>query len=152
MDHINRILDSTESGRFAVGYFFISGLVPFAKRLDRVQELRLLIGNTTNRETVEQLAEGYQRLEEVKDSLEGQAYPRRTDSRRMAKETAENVRTAMELMDQTDKGEDLIHGLIKLIEEQRLKVKVYTKGRLHAKAYIFDYGEVYDDQGRPIER
>ncbi len=152
VDHINRILDSSEAGRFAVGYFFISGLVPFAKRLDRIQELRLLIGNTTNRETVEQLAEGYQRLEEVKDSLEGQAYPRRTDSKRMAKETAENVRTAMELMDQTDQGEDLIRGLIKLIEKKRLKVKVFTKGRLHAKAYIFDYGEVFDDQGKRVER
>ena len=28
-----------------------------------------------------------------------------------------------------------------MIEEKRLKVPVYTKGRLHAKAYIFDYGE-----------
>lgn len=152
VDHINRILDSSEAGRFAVGYFFISGLVPFAKRLEGIKELRLLIGNTTNRETVEQLAEGYRRLEEVKDSLEGQAYPRRTDTKHMAKETAENIRTTMELMDQTDESEDLIRGLIKLIEEKRLKVKVYTKGRLHAKAYIFDYGEVFDNQGKLVDR
>ena len=31
-----------------------------------------------------------------------------------------------------------------MIEEKRLHVKVYTKGRLHAKAYIFDYGQSYD--------
>ncbi|MFC1620387.1 helicase-related protein [Candidatus Neomarinimicrobiota bacterium] len=152
VDHINRVLESSEAGRFAVGYFFISGLVPFAKRLEKINELRLLIGNTTNRETIEQIAEGYQRLEEVKDTLEGQSYPRRADSRRMAKETAENVRTAMEIMVQSDEGEDLISGLINLIEEKRLQVRVYTKGRLHAKAYIFDYGKVYDDHGKPVER
>ena len=32
--------------------------------------LRLLIGNTTNRETIEQIAEGYRRLELVQDALE----------------------------------------------------------------------------------
>jgi len=62
VDHINRILSSTESARFAVGYYFLSGLESIAQRLAGVKELRLLIGNTTNKETVEQLAEGYRRL------------------------------------------------------------------------------------------
>ena len=57
--HINRILSSTESARFAVGYFFLSGLTSIAEKLDSVRELRLLIGNTTNREMLEQLAEGW---------------------------------------------------------------------------------------------
>ena len=56
--HINRILSSTESARFAVGYFFLSGLTSIAEKLESVRELRLLIGNTTNRETLEHLAEG----------------------------------------------------------------------------------------------
>jgi hypothetical protein len=56
VDHINRILSSTESARFAVGYFFLSGLESIAQRLAGVKELRLLIGNTTNRETLEQLS------------------------------------------------------------------------------------------------
>ena len=33
VDHINRILSSTESARFAVGYFFLSGLESIAQRL-----------------------------------------------------------------------------------------------------------------------
>ena len=33
-----------------------------------VKELRLLIYNTTNRETLEQLAEGYQRFELVREA------------------------------------------------------------------------------------
>ncbi len=42
-------------------------------------------------------------------------------------------------MDQTDEGEELVKTLVRLIEEGRLKVRVYTRGRLHSKAYIFDY-------------
>ena len=138
-DHINLILDSTEKARFAVGYFFLSGFQSIAKELQHVKELRLLIGNTTNRETLEQLAEGYRRLEQVVDLAEAQTYPKRTELRQMGAETAENITESVELMDQTDESELLIKTLVEMIEEKRLRVRVYTKGRLHAKAYIFDY-------------
>ena len=152
VDHINRVLSSSESARFAVGYFFLSGLEAIGGRLSAVKELRLLIGNTTNQRTLEQLAEGYRRLELVKDAAEAQAYPKRTEAKRMAGETAENIREAVSLMDQSDEAQELVRGLVRMIEEKRLKVRVYTKGRMHAKAYIFDYGKVYDGKGKPVER
>jgi len=151
-DHINRILSSADAARFAVGYFFLSGLECVADRLRGIKELRLLIGNTTNRETLEQLAEGYRRLELVAGEAEAQAYPKRADARRMADETAENIRSGMEFMDQTDEGETLVRSLARMIEEKQLKVRVYTRGRMHAKAYIFDYGKVFDSAGKPLER
>src|SRR2546426_7209925 len=73
VDHINRILSSTEAARFAVGYFFLSGFESIAERLSEVKEIRLLIGSTTNRETLDQLADGYRRLELVEDALEADA-------------------------------------------------------------------------------
>lgn len=151
-DHINRILASSESGRFAVGYFFLSGFESIATHLGGIKELRLLIGNTTNRETLEQMAEGYRRLELVAEAAEAQAYPKRNDSKRIAGETAESIRLSVELMDQTDEGEALVKTLAQMIEEKRLQVRVYTKGRLHAKAYIFDYGAVFDASGKRLER
>src|SRR5437868_3225424 len=79
VDQIKTILGSTEAARFAVGYFFLSGFTPLAGQLEHVKELRLLIGNTTNRETLEQIAEGYKRLEPVAEAAESQTYPKRTD-------------------------------------------------------------------------
>lgn len=152
VDHLNQMLGTSERARFAVGYLFLSGLTSVAKRLLNLKELRLLIGNTTNRETVEMLAEGCRRLDLAAEEVEKQVYPRRAESGRMARETAGNLRGAVELMDQTDEAQDLIAGLIRMIEEQRLKVRVFTKGRLHAKAYICDYGKVFDLAGKEIER
>ena len=40
VDHINRILGSTEAARFAVGYFFLSGLTAIADRLAGAKEVR----------------------------------------------------------------------------------------------------------------
>ncbi|NJM22970.1 MAG: helicase [Richelia sp. SM1_7_0] len=152
VDKINCILDSTEAAHFAVGYFFLSGFTAIAERLKNIKELRLLIGNTSNRETIEQIAQGYRRLELIEDKIEAQKYPKRTDEKRMANETAANIRSSIELMDQTDEAETLVQNLVEMIEEKRLQVRIYTKGTLHAKAYIFDYGKIYDDKGRVLER
>ncbi len=153
IDHLNQILCTSERARFAVGYLFLSGLTSVAQRLLNLKELRLLIGNTTNRETVEMLAEGYRRLDLVAEEVEKQAYRKRTEAeKKMTRETGANLRNSVELMDQTDEAQELIVGLIRMIEEKRLKVRVYTKGRLHAKAYICDYGKVFDLLGKEIER
>lgn len=152
IDHLNQILGTSERARFAVGYLFLSGLTSVAKRLLGMQELRLLIGNTTNRETVETLAEGFRRLDLAAEEVEKQVYPKRTEATKIAGDTAGNLRNAVEWMDQTDEAQELISGLIRMIEEKRLKVRVYTKGRLHAKAYICDYGKVFDPAGHEVER
>lgn len=152
VDSITQMLGGTDAARFAVGYFFVSGLDGIAKSLAHVKELRLLIGNTTNRDTLEQLAEGYQRLEEVNAELEAAAYPKRALRAHMAGETAKNVRGALALADQTERVEETVKVLVQLIEEKRLKVRVYTKGRMHAKAYIFTYGDTYNLLGEPVPK
>ena len=52
VDHINQILGGTQSAKFAVGYFFLSGLEAVAGSLEGVGKVRLLIGNTSSRETL----------------------------------------------------------------------------------------------------
>jgi hypothetical protein len=138
-DHINCILGSTEAAKFAVGYFFLSGLEAVAGKLAGVSNLRILIGNTSNRETIEQIAEGYQRLELAAAEGERERYLKRSEQRQRAENTAENLRHTLERMDQTDNAQALVRSLVQMIREKRLEVRVYTKGRMHAKAYIFDY-------------
>lgn len=146
-EHINSILKSTEKCKFAVGYFFLSGFEAVQKYLKDLKEIKLLIGNATNRSTLEQLSEGYKRLELVKEAEKHMRFIKRGKEKQIQEETTQNIRESMELMDQTDETEDLISTLARLIEEKGLKVRVYTRGRLHAKAYIFDYKNVPDQKG-----
>jgi superfamily II DNA/RNA helicase len=150
VDSIAQMLDGTEAARFAVGYFFVSGLEGIAKSLAHVTELRLLIGNTTNRETLEQLAEGHRRLELVGAEVDAAAYPKRSVKESMALGTAAKIRESLEYSDQTDSVQETVQVLVKLIEEKRLKVRIYTQGRMHAKAYIFTYGDTYNLLGEPV--
>jgi hypothetical protein len=71
VDHIRRILPGSRSAKFAVGYFFLSGLEAVAGQLANTEELRLLIGNTSSRKTIEQIAEGYRRLERGQPAADG---------------------------------------------------------------------------------
>jgi len=139
VDHVLEFLPRSEQAKFAVGYFFLSGLEALGEGLEDLQELRLLIGNTSNRRTIEQLAEGYKRLELVEEAAERMRYAKRADRQQSKHETARNVREGVEIMDQTDRAQELVHSLLEMIRHKRLKVRVYTRGRLHAKAYIFDW-------------
>ena len=149
-DSIRSILPSCEAARFAVGYFFLSGFSAIAGELDNVKDLRLLIGSVSSADTVEQIAEGARRLQEAELVLEGVKYPKSTLSTERALQTANAVGETAAAMTQSDANARLILSLAQAIEQKRVKVRVYTRGRLHAKAYIFDYGQSYDAHGSPL--
>ncbi len=148
VDRVRDFLPHSQAAHFAVGYFFLSGYKAIAPYVAQLDKLRLLIGNTTNRETLEQMVEGYHRLE---DAQRRQRDERMNAQERAAivTETAISARDTLALMLQSDDEQDAALSLAQGIEEGRIEVRVYTKGRLHAKAYIFDFkpGLPYDGAG-----
>ncbi len=56
---INNFLADSIRAHFAVGYSFLSSFQAIAEHIPHLDQLRLLIGNVTNRQTIEQLAEEY---------------------------------------------------------------------------------------------
>lgn len=108
VDHIRQILPGSQAARFAVGYFFLSGLEVLADVFDNVNDLRLLIGNTTSRQTIEQVAEGYRRLEQSTGCLDNDTYPKRSEMTRRTEQTAAQVGQTVAIMGQTDEAEALV--------------------------------------------
>ena len=135
---INNLLADSIRAHFAVGYFFLSGFQAIAARIPHLDQLRLLIGNVTNRQTVEQLAEGYHHLATTQRAVRRERMAS-AQAPRIRAETAGSIQTTLELMDQTDDVQALVLSLAGLIAQGKIQVRVYTRGRLHAKAYIFDF-------------
>jgi hypothetical protein len=125
VDRINSSLVGAEAAHFAIGYFFLSGFEVIADKLSNVHKIRLLIGNTSNQKTIEQIAEGYRQLAALDRHLEQQA---EISAHRLAKgsilSTTTQIRSQIELMAQTDSAQRLIHTLIAMIKDRRLEVKV----------------------------
>ena len=72
-------------------------------------------------------------------SLSRAVFTRRSRQRDIVHDTQANVRGALELMHQTNDQEDLVTSLVRLREEGRVKVPVYTRGRVHSEGGILDY-------------
>ncbi len=140
-------LTVSQRAHFAVGYFFLSGFEAIAPHLSELSELRLLIGNTMTQETIEQLVEARRRLDAAEAVVQDQQFVNRDRKAAVLTDTVGNLSDAASAMDQTDAAECLLNTLVDLVESGRIKVRVYTKGRLHAKAYIFDYKAGMPDAG-----
>jgi superfamily II DNA or RNA helicase len=138
-DAVRPLLNQSVRAHFAVGYFFLSGFKAIARELEKVQEVRLLIGNTSDRATVEQLAEGHASREAIVAKQREGEFLNAQQRAKLVEEGERKIRERLERLDQTDEDQALVEQLVRLISEDRLKVKVYTRSRLHAKAYLFDY-------------
>ena len=150
LDHVKGLLRDSVSAKFAVGYFFTSGLAPLMEEVEHLNELKLLIGNISSRKTIEQLAEAHMNLLTVKDELNKQLFKPPSKRKLAVAETQEGIRTSLSLIDQTDENEQMLRTLRELIAREKIKIRIYTLGRLHSKAYIFDYPDGRHDRGNTI--
>lgn len=145
VEHIKRLVKNSKSAKFAVGYFFASGLRPIIDDLEKLDEIKLLIGSSTNRQTLEALALGYQKLDKITDMIEKKAYLTYQEKKIEFERNEKSIEKVIARLEQSDENEGLVKKIASLIEAGKIKVKIYLKTPLHAKAYIFDFkkGQYY---------
>jgi superfamily II DNA or RNA helicase len=146
---VKPLLSESEKAKFAVGYFFISGFKFIADELEKISELKLLIGNVSDSQTIEQLAETHSAAQ-LLERTRKREFANQKERDTTLDEVSAAIRARIEQLSQTDEDERVINLLLKLIEEKRFVIRVYTKSRLHAKAYIFDYPTERYDRGMAI--
>jgi superfamily II DNA or RNA helicase len=148
-ESVKPLLSESDKAKFAVGYFFISGFKFIANELEKISELKLLIGNVSDSQTIEQLAETHSAAQ-LLERTRKREFANQKERDTTLDEVSAAIRTRIEQLSQTDEDERVINLLVKLIEEKRFIIRVYTKSRLHAKAYIFDYPTERYDRGMAI--
>jgi len=148
-DCIRPLLAESDAAKFAVGYFFLSGFKLIHAELERLRELRLLIGNVSDPKTIEHLAETHSAAQ-ILEQTRARQFANAREREAALDSVAAAMRARIERITQTAEDERLIGPLLRLLDEKRFKIRVYTKGRLHAKAYIFDYPAGRYDVGMAI--
>jgi len=135
---VNKMLDTAEFSSMAVGYFYLSGFEAIREKLHKVQQLKLVIGTRTNTETVEELVKGHSSEEYIKHKLRKENRKNRTQKQDEVEETKYEYAKDLTYMEQNEDNQIGLSALWELIKENRIDIRVYTKGFLHSKAYIFD--------------
>ena len=99
----------------ASGYFYVSGFDLVKDDLKDIANIRIVMGNETDVDTAKQLSIGHK--EKVEKEL---------------------IRDLNKISDQDSKKIEAIERLHEFIKTGKIQVKVYTKDKFHAKAYIFE--------------
>ena len=136
-DELLKILPKTKNASIAVGYFFISGLSVIIQSLKDVDDVRLLISNTTDKTTAEALIEGFHSIQETSSEVEKTNYVNDERKNNVISDSKDNIKQSLEHMSQTTADKTVVELLIQMMKSKQLQVRVYPKEKLHAKAYIF---------------
>ena len=138
LDQLKEHLPDTYRASIAVGYFFISGFAEIMDSFNKIENsdnpdhvIRLLISPTTNRLTAEALLASNESFEDA----QRKAATSNVNGRDVA---AEQIKDTLGHMPQTANDYKAVAKLIQMIRSKKLYVRVYTRERLHAKAYIFE--------------
>ncbi len=144
-DVLLKTIPNVESADFALGYFFISGFNVIIEPVKKLKKLRLLISNTTNRPTADALIEGFKTLRAIKKELYNQENPNQTIKEILENDADENVTKSLELMEQTSDDHNVVTQLIEMMKNKKIEVRIYSKEKLHAKAYLFEHTKEFRD-------
>ena len=149
-DELFKILPKTGNASIAVGYFFISGLSAIIKPIQNVDKIRLLISNTTDKNTAEALIEGFHSIREVCTEVDKKNFVNEDRKTKVKEDVKSNITQSLERMEQTTDDKTVVEILIKMMKSNQIEVRVYPKEKLHAKAYIFQPKDTGFAQGLGI--
>ncbi len=136
-ERFKTLIKDTKHFDVLVGYFYTSGFHLLYKSLEKTEKIRILIGISTGKRTIELIEEAEQRELQF--------------SHAETKEHFSNL-----LVDEMENAKDskpIEEGVMKFLEwlqNGKLEIKAYPTERIHAKLYIMSFAKGDRDIGRVI--
>jgi len=137
LDRFNKNLSTTRFFDVLVGYFYSSGFYALYKSLENTEKIRVLVGISTDKKTIEFIEKSRQLQIQFSHSEVKDLYSEKVES---------------EISSSADSFE-VEEGILKFQEWLRsgkLEIKAYPTSSLHAKLYIMTFHEGDRDVGRVI--
>ena len=137
LERFKVLIKDTEFFDVLVGYFYTTGFHALYKSLENTKRVRILIGISTNKETMDLIEQAKQ-----SEFQFSHAEAKEHFSKKLIQE-----------MDTSEDNLQIQEGVIKFIEWLRngkLEIKAYPSENIHAKLYIMSFPEDDRDKGRVI--
>ncbi|HUU89270.1 MAG TPA: helicase-related protein, partial [Candidatus Glassbacteria bacterium] len=123
-----------------VGYFYTSGFYALYKSLEKTENIRILIGIGTSRET-------YDLLKSARGSSQQLLQFSHSETKKVI---VPMIEREMEESEDSRQIEEGIHKFIEWIHSRKLEIRAYPSQNIHAKLYIMTFTEGDRDAGRVI--
>lgn len=138
-DRFRVLLADTRFFDVLVGYFFTSGFYTLIKSLGSTEKIRILVGISTNRDTLDAIQDANSQIGLFEFS--------HAEARQRLGET---VAHEMEVSEDNSNVEEGANRLIEWILKGKVEIKAYPSGNIHAKLYIMTFPKDDKDVGRVI--
>lgn len=137
LERFKVLIKDTEFFDVLVGYFYTSGFHALYKSLEKTRKIRILIGISTNRQTLDLIEQAEQQELQF--------------SHAETKEHFSNLLAGeMEGAEDSKKVEQGVTKFLEWLQSGKLEIKAYPTENIHAKLYIMSFIEGDRDVGRVI--
>ncbi len=137
LERFKVLIRDTQCFDVLVGYFYTSGFHALYRSLDKTKTIRILIGISTDKRTL--------------DAIEQARQPERTFSHAETKEHfSDMVTDEMEHAEDSRRVEEGVGKFLEWLQSGKLEIKAYPTENIHAKLYIMSFAEDDRDVGRVI--
>lgn len=134
-DKFRKYLNESKQFDVLVGYFYLTGFHELYDRLDKTEKIRILIGISTDKETLSVL--GQREINYSKSKSE--------------EEIRNQVSDEFEQSDDNSKIEKGVEVFREWLKSGKLEIRAYVKARIHSKVYILHkINPDHDDRGTVI--
>ncbi len=140
-DELKKELKGAKNAKFAVGWFFISGLKELRDGIDGLDSLEILISPSTNRQTAETMLMTEKFSEAVHDILETQYYQTPEQKKEILEKEAKTFLDKAGKLKPSKENAEFIAWFAQKLLDNKIKIRIYTKEILHAKVYLINKKE-----------
>ena len=128
LDRFKILIKDTKLFDVLVGYFFTSGFYALYKYLDSTEKIRILIGISTNKETLELISQSRSSFQQTFQFSHTE----------VKEQFSEGIMQEMENSEDSREIEEGVTKFLEWIKSGKLEIKAYPSQNIHAKVYIND--------------
>jgi superfamily II DNA or RNA helicase len=150
IDVLKQKLAISKRARFAVGFLFLNGFKELRNEIENLEKLYILAGSRTNRETAEAMLLSKKWEKAVSDTLEKMKYLPEDKRREILDQEFKELLNDLSYIDPTEENIEFLKWFMEKLREGKIEIRIYYKGPLHAKLYLFEYKDQRHGLGEAI--
>ena len=139
IDVLKQKLSISKRARFAVGFLFLNGFKELRNEIENLEKLEILAGSRTNKETAEVMLLGKKWQKAVSDTLERMKYLPEDQRNQILEQEFREFLNDLSYIDPTEENIEFLKWFLDKLREGKIEIRIYYKGPLHAKLYLFEY-------------
>jgi ERCC4-related helicase len=139
VDELKKKLRVAKTAKFAIGWFFLTGLKEIKEEIEKLDKIYILAGAKTNKETAETLLMSKRYEEAVEHEFKKLKSSNKIKINEILESEFKNLITHISSIKPTAENIEFIKWFWDKLRKKKIEIRIYPKETLHAKLYLLEY-------------